>query len=48
MSGKARIICNSELDPDDVKSARAAAMAMRREWCRNDPERMAEKGANRF
>ena len=48
MSGKVRIICNSELDPDDVKSARAAAMAMRREWCRNDPERMAEKGANRF
>jgi len=48
MSGKVRIICNSELDPDDVKSARAAAMAMRREWCRNDPERMAEKGAHRF
>lgn len=23
-------------------------MAMRREWCRQDPERMAEKGANRF
>jgi phosphatidylserine/phosphatidylglycerophosphate/cardiolipin synthase-like enzyme len=48
MSGKVRIICNSELDPDDVKSARAAAMAMRREWCRTDPEKMAEKGANRF
>ncbi len=48
MSGKVRIICNSELDPDDVKSARAAAMAMRREWCRNDPERMAGKGADRF
>jgi len=48
MSGKVRIICNSELDPDDVKSARAAAMAMRREWCRQDPEHMAEKGADRF
>lgn len=48
MSGKVRIICNSELDPDDVKSARVAAMAMRREWCQNDPERMAEKGADRF
>ena len=48
MPGKVRIICNSELDPDDVKSARAAAMAMRREWCSNDPERMAEKGASRF
>lgn len=48
MSGKARIICNSALDPDDVKSARSAAMAMRREWCRHDPERLAEKGADRF
>ena len=48
MSGKVRIICNSELDPDDVKSARAAAMAMRLEGCRNVPERMAEKGANCF
>lgn len=48
MSGKVRIICNSELDPDDVKSARAAAMAMRREWCRTEPENLAEKGANRF
>ena len=48
MSGKVRIICNSELDPDDVRSVRAAAMAMRLERCRNDPERMAEKGANRF
>ena len=48
MSGKVRIICNSELDLDDVKSVRAAAMAMRLEGCRNDPERMAENGANRF
>lgn len=27
MPGKGRIICNLQLDPDDVKSARAAAMA---------------------
>ena len=46
MSGKVRIICNSGLDPDDVKSVRAAAMRL--EGYRNDPERMAEKGANRF
>jgi hypothetical protein len=31
MTGKIRVICNSELSPDDVKSARAAGMAMRRE-----------------
>lgn len=45
MSGKVRIICNSELDPDDVKSARGAAMAVRREWCRRDHEKMAVRGA---
>ena len=48
MSGKVRIICNSELDSDDVRSVRAAATAMRLEGCRNDLERMAENGANRF
>lgn len=29
MYDKVRIFCHPELDPDDVKSARAAAMAMR-------------------
>ena len=48
VAGTIRIVCNSELDPDDVKSARAAAMAMRREWCRHDPERFADRGADRF
>jgi ERCC4-related helicase len=48
MEGKLRIICNSELDPDDVRSARAAAQAMRREWCAGDPERRADKGQDRF
>lgn len=49
MDGKVRIICNSELDPDDVRSARAAAQALRREWCGTDPELGADRrGQDRF
>jgi hypothetical protein len=35
---QARVICNSELDSLDVKTARAAANALYREWCRDLPE----------
>jgi len=48
MAGSLRIICNSELDPDDVRSARGAAQALRREWCSSEPERFADKGRDRF
>ncbi len=30
--GVVRMICNSELDPSDVATARSAALALRREW----------------
>lgn len=33
----ARVICNSSLDPLDVKTARAAKQAMYREWCEELP-----------
>lgn len=33
-----RVVCNSELDPLDVASARAAQAAMFREWCASLPE----------
>ena len=33
----ARVICNSELHPLDVATARAAKDAMYREWCRDLP-----------
>ncbi|MCB1099687.1 MAG: DEAD/DEAH box helicase family protein [Verrucomicrobiae bacterium] len=48
MGGKVRIVCNSQLDPDDVKSARAANLAMRREWCASDPEQYSDTGKERF
>lgn len=38
MSGKVRIICNSDLDPDDVKTAKLSASSLRREWCDFAPE----------
>lgn len=33
-----RVVCNSELDPLDVYTARAAKAAMYQEWCRSLPE----------
>lgn len=36
--GSIRIICNSELDPEDVVTAVAAQAAIRRSWCSGRPE----------
>ncbi len=33
INGEVRIVCNSDLDPRDVETARSAEMAMRQEWC---------------
>ena len=33
VTGKVRVICNSELLPEDVITAKAAQQAMRRDWC---------------
>jgi superfamily II DNA/RNA helicase len=38
VSGKVRIICNSDLDPDDLATAAAAAAALQRSWCEGKPE----------
>ena len=38
VSGKVRIICNSDLDPDDLATATAAQAALRRSWCAGEPE----------
>ena len=38
ISGQVRVICNSQLDPLDVPTARAAHLAMRREWTEAVPE----------
>ncbi|MFT6380894.1 MAG: superfamily II DNA or RNA helicase [Akkermansiaceae bacterium] len=48
ISGKIRIICNSELQAADVACARSAMLKMRQEWCRSKPEEKANLAGNRF
>ena len=38
VTGPVRIICNSELDPQDLVTAAAAQAALRRSWCAGKPE----------
>lgn len=38
VTGKVRIICNSDLDPKDLETAAAAQAALRRSWCAGLPE----------
>lgn len=38
VTGPVRIICNSELDPQDLVTAAAAQAALRRSWCSGMPE----------
>jgi superfamily II DNA or RNA helicase len=52
VSGPVRIVCNSGLHPHDVATARAAAAALRQEWCGSQPESLIDSGGaparNRF
>ncbi|SLM32154.1 hypothetical protein MTBBW1_60054 [Desulfamplus magnetovallimortis] len=47
VSGKIRIVCNSELLAEDVRTAKLANASMRKEWCEGKPEEL-ENAANRF
>ena len=38
VQGPVRIICNSDLDPQDLITAAAAQAALRRSWCSGQPE----------
>ena len=38
VQGPVRIICNSDLDPQDLVTAAAAQAALRRSWCAGKPE----------
>lgn len=44
MEGKVRIVCNSELDIEDVKTAKLASEAIRQEWCNFKPEELPPNG----
>lgn len=38
IEGKVRVICNSDLNIEDVQTATAAQNAMRKDWCSSNPE----------
>ena len=44
VTGTIRVVCNSGLQPQDVATARAAAAAIRQEWCGSQPETLVEAG----
>jgi hypothetical protein len=44
VTGKVRIICNSDIDPQDLETAAAAQAALRKSWCAGEPE-TAPQGA---
>lgn len=48
VSGSIRLICNSSLSPTDVEVARAAQLAMRREWCESKPESLGDASKPQF
>jgi hypothetical protein len=38
VNGPVRIVCNSDIDPEDLNTAAAAQAALRRSWCAGKPE----------
>lgn len=38
VAGPIRIVCNSDIDPQDMATAAAAQAALRRSWCAGEPE----------
>lgn len=50
VTGKVRVVCNSDLEPMDVVTAKAAQQSMRQSWCASAPEKLAanEAGRGRF
>jgi hypothetical protein len=46
VEGPIRVVCNSGLRPQDVATARAAAAALRQEWCGFKPEDLVEAGGD--
>lgn len=48
VSGKIRIVCNSELQADDVACARTAMLKMRQEWTRQEFEKTSDIAGDRY
>lgn len=43
VQGPIRMVCNSNLNPADVETAKAAQMAVRRSWCASRPEELLDR-----
>lgn len=48
MQGCVRVVCNSEIQREDVRTASAAVNAMRREWCSAKPEEIYSNAPQRL
>lgn len=48
MRGKVRLVCNSDIDPKDVETAKSAQQALRKSWCDGNPENLGESSKDRF
>ena len=48
ISGTIRVICNSDLNPLDVETAKSAQQAMRKSWCAGQPELLPDVNRARF
>jgi hypothetical protein len=48
VKGPIRIICNSDLDSEDIATAAAAQAAMRRSWCSGEPENAPPSAIPRY
>jgi len=48
ISGPVRIICNSDIDPQDLTTAAAAQAALRRSWCQGKPEEAPHHALPRY
>ncbi len=48
VTGQVRIICNSDLDPQDLVTAAAAQAALRRSWCSGKPEEAPPSAQPRY
>jgi len=46
VAGSIRVVCNSDLRPQDVATARTAAAALRQEWCGFKPEVLIDTGGD--
>ena len=48
VKGPVRIVCNSDLDPQDLITAAAAQAALRRSWCSGKPEEASPAALPRY